>query len=340
MRKRRLTHSLRANAPERRKSRCSKPAPASARHSAIWRLPACGPRRTAPGCGFRPIRAICSARSCRRLARLYPDPAERDEKAVMRKGRENYLCLLNFEEAAKRTALAPGQRMVALGLIARWIAASADGDISGAGFPSFLAATVPVGEFTDRRGECIYAACAHYRVCFIERAIRRSRRAPIVVANHALVIAQAAQRLAGRRRDQRHAAGTSRALRVRRRPSSVRCGGFGICRIRFRRRDGGVAPLDPRLRKGARAAACPRPRRTAQGFRRRKTRPRGSRWKKRSPAASALAGEGWMSRVNSGQPRGGGEAFLAAAYVHVSAQSDERESFYSREAGTETLWAN
>ena len=57
------------------------------------------------------------------IARLYPDPAERDEKAVVRKGRENYLCLLNFEEAAKRTALAPGQRSVALGLIARWIAA-------------------------------------------------------------------------------------------------------------------------------------------------------------------------------------------------------------------------
>ena len=55
------------------------------------------------------------------IAHLYPDPQERAEKAVVRKGRENYLCLLNFEEAAKRTALAPGQRSVALGLIARWI---------------------------------------------------------------------------------------------------------------------------------------------------------------------------------------------------------------------------
>ena len=74
------------------------------------------------------------------IAHLYPDPAERAEKAVVRKGRENYLCLLNFEEAAKRTALAPGQRSVALGLIARWIASGTDGDISGAGFPAFLAA--------------------------------------------------------------------------------------------------------------------------------------------------------------------------------------------------------
>ena len=97
------------------------------------------------------------------LARLYPDPAERDEKAVVRKGRENYLCLLNYEEAAKRNALAPGQRLVALGLIARWVRRDIDGDMSGAGFPSFLAASVPLGEFTDRRGECVYAACPHYR---------------------------------------------------------------------------------------------------------------------------------------------------------------------------------
>ncbi len=126
------------------------------------------------------------------IAHLYPDPDERAEKAVVRKGRENYLCLLNFEEAAKRTALAPGQRSVALGLIARWIASNTDGDISGAGFPAFLAASLPLSEITDRRGECIYAACPHYRICFIERAIRRARHAPIVIANHALVIAQAA----------------------------------------------------------------------------------------------------------------------------------------------------
>jgi ATP-dependent DNA helicase DinG len=112
---------------------------------------------------------------------------------VVRKGRENYLCLLNFEEAAKRQALAPGQRTVALALIARWVSATPDGDISGVGFPAFLAAYMSLREITDRRGECIYAACPHYRTCFIERIVRRARVAPIVVANHALVIANAAQ---------------------------------------------------------------------------------------------------------------------------------------------------
>ena len=33
------------------------------------------------------------------LARLYPDPAERRRRVVVRKGRENYLCLLNLEDA-------------------------------------------------------------------------------------------------------------------------------------------------------------------------------------------------------------------------------------------------
>ena len=46
-------------------------------------------------------------------------------------------------------------------------------------------------------------------------------------------------------------------------------------------------------------------------------------------AAGALAGEGWMSSVQSGMPRGPGEAFLAAAYAHVSARSDDADSFYS-----------
>jgi ATP-dependent DNA helicase DinG len=44
----------------------------------------------------------------------------------------------------------------------------------------------------DKRGECVHAGCAHYRTCFVEKAIRASRRADIVVANHALVITHAA----------------------------------------------------------------------------------------------------------------------------------------------------
>src|SRR4029077_5384678 len=49
-----------------------------------------------------------------------------------------------------------------------------------------------ITRLADRRGECIYSACEHYRKCFVERTIRRARQADIVIANHALVMIQAA----------------------------------------------------------------------------------------------------------------------------------------------------
>ncbi len=127
------------------------------------------------------------------LDRLFPDPVEKARRVVIRKGRENYLCLLNFEEAASRIAIDTGTA-VAAGLVARWARATRDGDMNG-DFPAWLVDLLGPARtlgLTDRRGECIYAACDHYRRCFIERTVRRARRAELVVANHALVMAQAA----------------------------------------------------------------------------------------------------------------------------------------------------
>ncbi|HTK71326.1 MAG TPA: ATP-dependent DNA helicase, partial [Croceibacterium sp.] len=44
-----------------------------------------------------------------------------------------------------------------------------------------------------QRGECVYAGCPHYRKCFIERAARASAQADLVIANHALVMVNAAR---------------------------------------------------------------------------------------------------------------------------------------------------
>ncbi|HIF10949.1 MAG TPA: hypothetical protein EYQ81_14675 [Sneathiellales bacterium] len=129
------------------------------------------------------------------LSRLYPDPTEKARKAVIRKGRENYLCLLNFEEAVARNR-ASGNT-ITLALLARWAGYSRDGDMVGGDYPAWLenlGEGTRLGGLTDRRGECIYFACAHYRKCFIERAVRRARKADIVVANHALVMTQAVAR--------------------------------------------------------------------------------------------------------------------------------------------------
>ena len=51
----------------------------------------------------------------------------RARKAVVRKGRENYLCLLNYQEAAQAAQLGNGD-LIGLGLAARWIRATRDGD--------------------------------------------------------------------------------------------------------------------------------------------------------------------------------------------------------------------
>ncbi len=130
------------------------------------------------------------------LARLHPDPAERRRRVVIRKGRENYLCLLNLEDQINQ-ALATGTdaRLIPLGLIARWVAATVDGDLAGGDLPGWfpeIFSPALAAALADRRGECIHGACGHYKKCFIEHTVRRARTAQLVVANHALVMTQAA----------------------------------------------------------------------------------------------------------------------------------------------------
>ena len=128
------------------------------------------------------------------LDRLYPDPDVKRRSVAIRKGRENFLCLLNYEEAvgvAGRPGRAPGH----LGLIARWVAATEGGDLVAGDFPGWLGELIGrgrVGWLADRRGECVHSACPHFRRCFVEKNIRKAREARIVVANHALVMTQAA----------------------------------------------------------------------------------------------------------------------------------------------------
>ncbi|MGI9462944.1 MAG: ATP-dependent DNA helicase, partial [Aestuariivirgaceae bacterium] len=138
-------------------------------------------------------------------ARLIADPQDRRRQIVVRKGRENYVCLLNMQEAFSRLTAGNPRTMLLAALIARWARYSRDGDMVGGDFPAWLMGLLmepsgpqarPPGPsslgLTDRRGECIYAACPHYRKCFIERNVRASRKADIVIANHALVLHQAA----------------------------------------------------------------------------------------------------------------------------------------------------
>jgi ATP-dependent DNA helicase DinG len=132
------------------------------------------------------------------LDRLYLDPVEKSIRAVIRKGRENYLCLLNLEESIGQSSASqtPGHQnndLITLGLVANWVCETRDGDMVGGDFPAWLSDMMGrrrTIDLTDTRGECIYSACSHYDKCFIEKSVRRARRARLVIANHALVMSQ------------------------------------------------------------------------------------------------------------------------------------------------------
>ena len=133
---------------------------------------------------------------------LFDSANERAEQVVVRKGRENYLCLLNFQERLNGAHSQP--EIIMAVLMARWVLYSRDGDILSGDFPTWLPSLLPPSSpahvfqtltpsaLVDRRGECTYAACPHYRVCFIEKSVRKAKSATLVIANHALVMAQAA----------------------------------------------------------------------------------------------------------------------------------------------------
>jgi ATP-dependent DNA helicase DinG len=134
--------------------------------------------------------------------RLIEEPEEQRSRVVIRKGRENYLCLLNMQELFGGLMSSNARSALLAALIARWARFSRDGDMVGGDFPSWLlslfsdlqlrALSPSSLGLTDRRGECIYASCPHFKKCFIESNQRAARKADIVIANHALVLTQAA----------------------------------------------------------------------------------------------------------------------------------------------------
>jgi len=286
------------------------------------------------------------------LTRLYPDPAEKAEKTVIRKGRENYLCLLNFAELADRAALGGGA--TAIGLVARWAKASRDGDMVGGDFPAWLAArlggTTGRTGLTDRRGECVYTACPHFKKCFIERAIRKARRADIVVANHALVMRQAAldraigpiapiaptraPDTAGGAEDEAPSGREARSRFVFDEGHHI----FDAADSAFSASISGIETAE--LRRWVRGAEGQRGRRGRGLDERIGDLIGGDELAEEAlsaalSAAAALPGPGWTARLNDGNPRGAAEKFLSLVRQQVHARAEDNDSPFSLEAETD-----
>lgn len=261
------------------------------------------------------------------LDRLHPDPLVKNRKVVIRKGRENYLCLLNLEEAANIAQTQPAF-MTAIGLMARWAAATRDGDMQGGDFPGWLVDILGKGRtltLADRRGECVYSACPHYQKCFIEKSVRRARKADIVVANHALVMITAA--LGGG--DEAYV------------PSRyVFDEGHHVFDAADNAFAGHLTAVETAELRRWLLGAEVQGRSRARGLRRRVEDLVGGDQESTellqeiAQGAKVLPGEAWSQRVHGGEPVGPTEAFLAMVRQQVYARAHGQDNPYSLETET------
>lgn len=265
------------------------------------------------------------------LDRLYPDPELKETHVAVRKGRENYLCLLNLEETAAGAPLAKhANHAITAGIMARWTAATKDGDLSGSDFPGWLSGLLGYQNtlgLADRRGECIYAACDHYHKCFVEKAVRKSKRARLVIANHALAMINTALSAPGDDMPGRYIFDEAHHL-------------FSAADSAF------SAHLSARETSDLRRWIL-----GAEGSR--SSRARGLKRRVEDLVAADTEGEkllqdildnanvltspGWTQRLKQGAPMGACEKFLHLVYQQTYARADGRDGPYSLETQTHPL---
>ncbi len=232
---------------------------------------------------------------------------------VVRKGRENYLCLLNLEDALQGGFA--GRPAVLAQLIARWASFTRDGDMIGGDLPGWLGTLFRkrgIAALTDQRGECVYAGCPHYRKCFIERSARDSAQADLVIANHALVMVNAA-----RGRD--HAARPTRIIFdeghhvFEAADSTFAATLSGQEAIELRRWIIGPERKNRGRRRGLSARLADVASYDDEG---------GEAIEAACEAAQALPAEGWLQRLIDGEASGPIEALLAAVRTATYARDE------------------
>ncbi len=267
--------------------------------------------------------------------RIWPDPDRHRRHVAVRKGRENYMCLLNAQERFASFSASTPRGATLAALVARWALASSDGDMVGGDFPAWLMGLLVDGHtgaaqltpmslgLTDRRGECSYAACPHFRKCFIEKARVRSQRADIVIANHAVVLTQAAADLMLGEKSGQGGSGETEFTRI------VFDEGHHLFEAADSAFSGHLTGVEmAELRRWIRGPEDRRQR--GRALRERLNdlvediRDGTTLLKVVEMAATGLPATGWRRRIAEGTPQGVAEAFLHLAREHVLARAANR----------------
>jgi ATP-dependent DNA helicase DinG len=115
-----------------------------------------------------------------------------DAKVAFLKGRQNYLCLLRFDQFTRNPTFAVREEASVFEGIARWAESTQTGDRAElTEVPDNLASWRDLSASAD---QCLGAKCAHYDRCFVFRMRREAADADVVVVNHHLFFADLALR--------------------------------------------------------------------------------------------------------------------------------------------------
>lgn len=112
-------------------------------------------------------------------------------RAVLVKGRSNYLCLRKLASAREEGQLLPGMEEGELEELSRWALKTAEGSLADL-------SVIPRPDIWERvcaeADQCQRIHCLHYGDCFFYKARRQASSADILVVNHHLLMADLAVR--------------------------------------------------------------------------------------------------------------------------------------------------
>ena len=115
-----------------------------------------------------------------------------DAKFAFLKGRQNYLCLLRFEQFERNPTFAVRDEAALFEGISKWARTTQTGDRSELEeLPDNLASWRDLSASAD---QCLGQKCAHYDRCFVFRMRRLAADADVIVVNHHLFFADLALR--------------------------------------------------------------------------------------------------------------------------------------------------